>query len=43
MMYKYVYVFYCASINVVEIFKASYDVSVHTTGTAFVESVGLVL
>ena len=27
MMYKHVYVFYCASINVVEIFKASYDVS----------------
>ena len=27
MTYKYVYVFYCASINVVEIFRASYDVS----------------
>ena len=27
MMYKYFYVFYCASINVMEIFRASYDVS----------------
>ena len=32
MMYKYVYVFYCASINVVEIFRASYDVSDFTIG-----------
>ena len=32
MTYKYVYVFYCASINVVEIFRASYDVSDFTIG-----------
>ena len=31
MMYKYIYVFYCASINVVEDFRASYDVSDFTT------------